>query len=539
MKKTKRLIALLLTVVLAFALCLPAVAAVDAQSYVPATAGYLQVAVKSPTVSSIGGEWTVIALARSGASVPEEYFRGYYASVESYVKSCAGVLHEKKYTEYSRVVLALTAIGKDPRSVAGYDLLKPLGDYDKTVWQGINGAIFALIALDSGKYDVPANPQAAKQATRQMYVDRILASQLSDGGWALSGSGADVDVTAMALTALAPYRSQTGVQRAVDRGVERLAAMQRSGGGYSSWGSENSESAAQVVIALSALGLAGDGRFMKNGKTVMDALLSYRQPDGSFRHDTAGGGNDLMATEQALLALAAAARAGSGKNSLYDMASDHLNIGGGTTGDGYGLPGKHADVKLMPVTAAGTTFPDIQTSANRAAIEALASRRIINGKDTGLFDPNANMTRAEFATIVTKSLGLTPRYNGAFSDVREAAWYGGYVGTANSYGIVNGTGGGKFTPLGTITRQEAAAMVARAARLCGMDTSMQTNEILDVLAQFGDYVTIAPWARESVAFCYASGILDESDMNVEPTRPILRCEIAQMLYNMLERAELL
>ena len=72
-----------------------------------------------------------------------------------------------------------------------------------------------------------------------------------------------------------------------------------------------------------------------------------------------------------------------------------------------------------------------------------------------------------------------------------------------------------------------------------MDTSMQTNEILDVLAQFGDYVTIAPWARESVAFCYASGILDESDMNVEPTRPILRCEIAQMLYNMLERAELL
>ena len=99
MKKTKRLIALLLTVVLAFALCLPAVAGSNAQSYVPETAGYLQAAVKSPTVSSIGGEWTVIALARSGASVPEEYFRGYYANVEGYVKSCAGVLHEKKYTE--------------------------------------------------------------------------------------------------------------------------------------------------------------------------------------------------------------------------------------------------------------------------------------------------------------------------------------------------------------------------------------------------------------------------------------------------------
>ena len=82
-------------------------------------------------------------------------------------------------------------------------------------------------------------------------------------------------------------------------------------------------------------------------------------------------------------------------------------------------------------------------------------------------------------------------------------------------------------------------MVARAAKLCGMDTSMRTSEIRDELAQFGDYVTIASWAQESVAFCYASGILDESELNVEPTRPILRCEIARMLYNMLEKAELL
>ena len=204
MKQIRRLIALLLTLCVLFTLAAPAFAASSVQSEMKDSAEYMLSAVKSPEVGSIGGEWAVIGLARSGCSVPANYFESYYARVEKYVKDCKGVLHERKYTEYSRVILALTAIGKDPSNVAGYDLLKPLGDFEKTVWQGINGPIWALIALDSGNYDIPKNSEAKTQATRQLYIDEILKNQMKDGGWNLTGSGdSDVDLTAMALQALA------------------------------------------------------------------------------------------------------------------------------------------------------------------------------------------------------------------------------------------------------------------------------------------------------------------------------------------------
>ena len=150
------------------------------------TAQYVCAAVPEPRVGSIGGEWAVLGLARSGYAVPEGYYQSYYDAVEAYVKARNGILHDKKYTEYARVILALTAIGRDARDVAGYDLTLPLGDYDKTVWQGINGPIWALIALDSGDYPMPENPAAETQATRQMYLDHILDRQRSDGGWSLA-----------------------------------------------------------------------------------------------------------------------------------------------------------------------------------------------------------------------------------------------------------------------------------------------------------------------------------------------------------------
>ena len=126
-----------------------------------------------------------------------------------------------------------------------------------------------------------------------------------------------------------------------------------------------------------------------------------------------------------------------------------------------------------------------------------------------------------------------------FSDVAASRWYAPYVGTAYRYGIVNGVGGGKFAPNGTITRQEAAAMVARAAKLCGMDTARDDTQTRNILAQFGDYTTVASWAKPSVAFCYDAGILDQSDLEIVPGREILRCEIARMLYLMLDGSKLL
>ncbi len=275
---------------------------------------------------AFGSEWLVIALARSGREVPDSY----YDSVVKAVQDAGGVLSDRKFTEYSRTILALTAIGKDPTNVGGYDLLSKLADMDDVTFQGLNGAIFALIALDSNKYDVPAVADGGKQVTRDGLVAYILDQQLSDGGWALSGDSADPDMTAMALQALAAYRTgDKAVQSAVDKALKTLSDMQQADGGYSSWGTLNSESCAQVIIALTALGIdpAKDSRFAKNGLTVLDALLSFAL-DGGFRHTADGERND-MATEQALCALTAYARLLDGKTALYDMT----DVLGGQTPD--------------------------------------------------------------------------------------------------------------------------------------------------------------------------------------------------------------
>ena len=541
----KRVICLLLAAVLTLGMCSTAAAASaeDLSGIVAKSAEYMLGAVKEPQPGSTGGEWAVLGLARSGCDVPQEYWDNYYAAVEEYVEACGGVLHKKKYTEYSRLVIALTAIGADPANVAGYDLLKPLGDFDKTVWQGINGPIWALIAFDSGNYDIPANPDAATQATRQLYIDEILSRQLDDGGWNLTGKGgagqSDPDITGMALQALAKYQDQPAVKNAIDKALDRLSEMQDTDGGYSSWDTAASESLVQVVVALCELGIdLEDARFVKNGHTLLENLLSYRQADGGFAHTANSKSTDQLASEQALYGLAAALRAAEGKSSLYRMDDCSIRISGNTD-IAWGLPGKHADVKKAEITAAGKTFGDIKNHANQSAIEALIARGIINGMTDDAYEPDETMTRAQFATIVVKSLGLIPKTGDVFTDVPAKEWYAPYVGTAYSYGIVNGKTDAAFDPNGTITRQEAAAMVARAAKLCGMDTELESYEILNVLAQFGDYVRVSEWARESVAFCYSEDILDRSALDIEPGRAILRCEIAQMLYNTLSSAKLL
>ena len=283
------------------------------------TARYLQAQILEPTCAAVGGDWLVFGLARSGLKVPQKYFDAYYKNVEDYIVSVNGVLSRKKNTEYSRVILAMSAIGKNPANVAGFNLLLPLGDFDETVRQGVNGAIFALLALDSGNYEIPENPDAAVQATREGYVEEILSRQNEDGGWSLAGGTSDVDLTAMALQALAKYRSDAAVSGAVERGLAWLEWEQEPNGAYLSWDEENSESVSQVIVALTELGVSlDDERFVKNGQTLPQVLERFACEDGSYRH-TLNGGGDEMATEQALYALAAIHRAETGETTLYDM----------------------------------------------------------------------------------------------------------------------------------------------------------------------------------------------------------------------------
>lgn len=275
--------------------------------------------VTEPVCGSIGGEWAVFGLARWGGDVPEEWFEGYYDRVETYVKSCDGVLHAKKYTEYSRVILALTAIGKDPSDVGGYNLLEPLADYEQTIFQGINGPIFALLALDSGNYEIPQNRAESTQADRDRYLECILNQQLADGGWALTGDQVDIDITAMALQALAKYQERPEVAEAVDRALLVLSEKQNENGGYVAYDAESSETISQVITALSELGIeVTDSRFVKNGKNLVDRLLEFQTEDGGFKHIQEKE-TDLMATEQAFYALVGLKRMLNEEASLYTM----------------------------------------------------------------------------------------------------------------------------------------------------------------------------------------------------------------------------
>lgn len=551
----KRGLSLLLALIMLCSLSVSAFAAVSEDTLASAitdTAAYLYKTVKSPQVGSIGGEWAVVGLARSGYAVPEKYYQDYYAAVEDYVKACKGVLHEKKYTEYSRVIVALSSIGKDARNVAGYDLTKALGDYDKTIWQGLNGPIWALIALDSRNYPMPQNPEAKTQATRQMYIDRILACQLPDGGWSLFGGTSaasasdgvsDPDITGMALQALAKYQDQPAVAKATEEALACMRAKQDASGGFSSWDTANSESVVQMIVALCELGIPlDDPRFVKNGNTLLDNLMTFYLPGSGFLHTANSSGSNQMASEQGFYGLVAAQRAAQGKNSLYRMGDAiTVSTGEGQT-SGQGLEGKHADVKAQPIISPGKTFTDISgvnAHVNQTAIEALAARGILNGYDGTHFGPDRTMTRAEFAATVVRALGLPLQTTDNFADVKTSDWHASYVGAAYTYGIVNGRTTTTFDPGGTITRQEAAVMVAQAAKLCGMDTTMDSAVVRDVLAQFGDYVTTAAWSREGLAFCYSTGILDQSALNIQPKVAIKRCEIAQMVFHLLGSAKLL
>ena len=289
---------------------------------------YIQSAVSAPVVSYLFGEWAVLGLARAKVPLSEAYIAAYYEKVVAYVQKnmgADGVLVDPEsrnptVTDNERIILALTAIGKDPANVGGKNLLTALQDKDimkvtDTSNTDINGLVMGLLALNSRNYT----------SDTSWLVQAVLAQQNKDGSWSASAetkSVGDVDMTAMALQALAPYYKDGGnetVNTAVEKALNWLSGKYQSG--Y-----DSSESCAQVVIALSALNLDAntDARFTKTveGKTlsVLGNLLQYRVAEnGGFKHQFADKAVNEMATEQALCAMAAYARFTEKANALYDM----------------------------------------------------------------------------------------------------------------------------------------------------------------------------------------------------------------------------
>ena len=536
MKRTLRRLSLILVLALCLGLFAPALAAQSKATLKNAANGaarWLLSAVSAPGADGYGADWAVISLARSGCSVEDNWYRSYVSYILRELEANGGTLNTRRYTDYAKAVIAFTALGFTPPE----ELIRPLSNFEKVCLTGINGPSWALIALDSGNWGMKQDPAAKTQATRQLYVDEILSRQLADGGWTLSGKGggpgpSDPDVTAMMLQALAKYTDQEAVAAAVDRALACMSKQQQEDGGLASYGVTCSESPAQMILALCALGLSPeDERFVKSGGSLLDAVLRYRQTDGSFIHAVDAGGTDLVATEQALAAITAVQRYEAGKPSFYNI-TDPLALG-----DGGGLPGKDPAVTALPIVQWNVRLSDLGTLACRNAVVNLAQRRILNGYDDGPFKPENSMTRAEFAKTAVTALGIRAGGTAAFPDVPAGAWYNAAVSTAARYGIVGGREDGRFDPGGDINLQEAAAMVCRAAALCGLDTALSQAEVSAALSGYADMPQVQTWARPTLAWCLKNDVVSRTG-SLAPKAAVTRGEIAMMFWKLLELAKL-
>lgn len=305
------------------------------------------------------GDWYPIGLGRLNIKDNQE---GYIAVINDNVEKRyekPQKLDKAKATEWHRISLAVLASGGNPRKMGSnqdIDLIAD-GTYNRIDdkgngilgRQGINGFIWALIALDSMSYEVPENAYY----TRDDIILNILNKQLSDGGWALTGNVSDPDITSMAIQSLAPYYNSEKeytyinkkiqpdatevtkkVRETIDEALNCLSVMQNENGSYTSWGTTNCESTAQVAVALCSLGidLFTDVRFIKNGNTVFDGIMLFQNEDGGFIHSkeydpenptSLPDISNTMASEQTLYAMAAIHRFQNGQRRLYDFKEEY------------------------------------------------------------------------------------------------------------------------------------------------------------------------------------------------------------------------
>ncbi|WP_235851627.1 DUF4430 domain-containing protein [Heyndrickxia camelliae] len=263
-------------------------------------------------------EFEIIGLKKSGQKVPTTYLD----NIKKTLKENDGTF--RNVTEYERLAIGVSAAGGNAENIGGYNLIEKIYSNDRMTNQGTNGVIYALLALDSKHYSVPSSAKW----TREKLVNYLLDHQLKSGGWSLVGDNASVDITSMALAALAPYKGQENVKAAINKAVNWISSVQDKNGGFSSDinGGDASETTAQVIIGLSSVGVdPTDKLFTKSGVNLIQHLMSFQQKDGGFAHIASDYESNLIASTQALLGLTAYQQYLSGKGSIYQFAGNQVS----------------------------------------------------------------------------------------------------------------------------------------------------------------------------------------------------------------------
>ncbi|AIK39834.1 prenyltransferase-like family protein [Bacillus pseudomycoides] len=275
----------------------------------------------------IDSDWVAIALARSGNNIPVETKISYLQSLTQKVEKR---VERFSATDIARTVLAVSAVNGNPTNVAGKNLVQKL--YQSEKLNSVTGYTFALLALDTKKYEVPAGAKWNRAAL----VKEILNGQHTDGGWTYNvesskKEASNIDVTGMVLSALAPYQKQPEVKQAVKKAVKYLSNKQLNTGGFEADGQENSNSVAQAIIGLTITGIDPTSEaFTKNNVNAVQNLISYQLANGEFKWLPSDEEGSSMATEQALLALVQYKAFVNGKGSIYDWTNssteDDINL---------------------------------------------------------------------------------------------------------------------------------------------------------------------------------------------------------------------
>lgn len=444
-------------------------------------------------------DWDVLALARAGKEVPALY----YGIIEKHVKENNGEF--RLVTDYERIALTVTALGKDARNIAGYDFIEKIYNNERMTNQGTNGALFALLALDAQDAEVPANAIW----TRDRLLKWLIDQQNDDGGFPLSkeaGSGSDLDITAMVLQALAKYQDRKDVKEVTEKALLWISEQQLANGGFIVWDEENSESVSQVIIGLTSLGISlEDERFVKTDGDLLTAFTSFINKDGGIAH-TKGEASNYMATQQGLLALAANDRLLKKKKRIYDMT----------------------DITPGEVPEEEITFSDLDEKhfAYKEIME-MVDAGIISGYRDGTFRPDDRLIRGQAAILFARALDLEfPANPQGFQELSKSSTFYEAAHATKAAGVFAGKKDGTFGAQDELTREQMASVLVRAFDLKG------TGEKVP----FKDLDKVSKAHREDVAILYQNGITaGRSNGTFDPRSSVSRAQFSAFLYRALEK----
>lgn len=378
-------------------------------------------------------------------------------------------LSKTKNTDFQRTIIGVTAAGQDPRDFGGLNLVEivkgtmlPNGHFADSVADNktgrpvgedlVNAHIFGVIALHSAGEPIP---------NRDKCLEWLVKQQHKDGGFTWDVKyfddpadydlvESDVDMTAAGLMALA-ILGEDETNPVVREALDFLHDQQLDDGGFHSWGTENPESCAWVIQALTLLGQdpMGPEWTKPSGGNPVSAMLRFQLPNGSFTHvlneaDNLPVYDSGISTYEALYALADAYN----QKSAYDML--------------------HEKYRPQAEKALFKDYKPEQFGFNETM--ALVYDSVLTGRSDGTFGPEQPVTRAEFARFLVYGLGLQQEikdFKGSnrFGDVPVSHWADGCIGLSVAKGFTSGTGKDTYTPEAPITGEQLMAMLVRAAGL--------------------------------------------------------------------------